>query len=293
MFGFLGARRLAVAGVVVAGSMAVAVVQASAGSASPPKLPSKPASLKDAAAALAAQVKAHAGPTASATVNAAATNVHCGEVLTATTTLNGDLSCAGNGLTLGKNSITLNLGGHEILGSVGAADGTTGVRVNNSSDTVENGVIFGFYDGAVGLGTSDTLTTLQVIYTDQAGFYLVGTGDKATSDTAAENLGDGVIAVGASETVQSDHLLNDSYGLFAQPPFEAGTAMTILGNVADGNTNDGILVVGRLPRETLTGNAANFNGGLGINANSPVADGGTNTAKANTNSQQCRGVVCS
>jgi hypothetical protein len=285
MFGFLGRRRLAVAGVVVAGSLAVVVVQADAGSVSPPKPPSKPASLKDAATAAAADVKAHA----------AATNVHCGEVLMATTTLNGDLSCSGqNGLTLGKNSITLNLGGHEIVGSIDVADGTIGVTVSNSSDTVENGVISGFQDGAFSNGTSDTLTTLQVNYADDAGIEIEGTGDKATSDTAAENFGEGVFASGPAETVQSDHLLNNgASGLFATPFFETGTAMKILDNVADGNTSDGIFVQGVLPLETLTGNAANFNSGFGIDAVSPVADGGTNTAKGNTNSQQCKGVVCS
>jgi hypothetical protein len=288
MFGFASRRRLVAVAGALAALLAVAIaVQASASGVSAPKPPTVPKalSLKDQAAANQAKLKAHA----------AATNVHCGETLMATTTLNGDLNCSGqNGLTLGKNSITLNLNGHEIVGSIDAFDGTIGVIVNNSSDIVENGVISGFAFGAVGFGTTDTLTTLQVNYAAAAGIELGGTGDKATSDTAAENFNVGVYAFGPSETVQSDHLLNNgSIGLLAQPASEVGTAMKILDNVADGNTGDGINVQGVLPLETLTGDAANFNGGFGIIASSPVADGGTNTAKGNTNSQQCKGVVCS
>jgi large repetitive protein len=278
MFGFVGRRRLAVAGLVVAAVAAGVAVQASAsGGSNPPKVPAVPKalSLKDQAAANQARVKAQATP---------ATNVFCGETITATTTMNGDLSCpSSNGLRLDKNSITLNLGGHTISGTTGVG---AGVYINSNSDTVENGYISGFLYGVQAEGASDTVTKLQVNYSAAIGIGLVGTGDKATSDTAAENSsGYGLYAGGSDETLQSNHLLNNSYGLVA-----VGGGVKVLTNIADGNTNDGLLVNGSL--DTVTGNTANFNGGYGINATSPQIDGGTNKATGNTNSQQCKGVVC-
>jgi nitrous oxidase accessory protein NosD len=281
MFGFASRRRLVAVAGAVAALLALAIaVQASASGASAPKPPVVPKalSLKDQAAANQAKLR----------TQAAATNVHCGQTITATTTLNGDLNCTGqNGLIIGANSVTLNLNGHTIFGSNGVNDNTVGVTVNGTSDTVKNGYIEGFAYGVNAFGTNDTVTTLQVNYTDQLGIYLAGVTDKATSDTAAENFNYGLYDFGSGDTIQSDHLLNNNFGLVT-----FGRGEKVLDNIADGNTNDGILVQSS-PPATVTGNTANFNGGYGINATSPKIDGGTNTAKGNTNPQQCRGVVCS
>lgn len=286
MFGFtrsLKRRSLAIAGAVTIGIGALAGVQASASGVSPPKLPAVPQglSLKQQAAQARSQLAAHP--------QAAATNVHCGQTITATTTLNGDLNCSGqNGLTLGANSITLNLGGHFIFGSVNVGDGTIGVRDNGNSDTIENGYINGFTYGVFAVGTSDTVTKLQVNYTQTVGIYLAGATDKATSNTVAENFATGLDLGGSGQTAQSNHLLNNAnHGLVAN-----GSAAKVLDNIADGNTGEGIYVAG-IPPSTVTGDTANYNTDYGIDAISPQIDGGTNTAKGNTNAKQCNGVVCS
>jgi DNA/RNA endonuclease YhcR with UshA esterase domain len=282
MFRFSGRRRLLIVSVLVAGLAVGVAVQAAASGGSAPKLPAvpKPGDLKAQAAQAQAQLAAHP--------QAAATNLTCGQTITATTTLNGDLDCTGkNGLIIGANGITLNLGGHNIIGSINVADGTKAVIVNSNSDTVENGYIRGFQYGVFAQGTSDVVTTLQVNYTASSGVVLAGPSEKATSNTAAENFAAGLDLAGSDDTAQSNHVLNNGGGFGF---LVSGGADKVLGNTIDGNGGDGIFLEGML--DTITGNTANFNGGYGIDAVSPQIDGGTNKASGNTNSQQCKGVVC-
>jgi hypothetical protein len=42
----------------------------------------------------------------------------------------------------------------------------------------------------------------------------------------------------------------------------------------------------------LTGNRASFNGGLGINADPGVTDGGKNVVQDNATATQCANVIC-
>jgi parallel beta-helix repeat protein len=267
---------------VLAASVAIAVaVQASASGGSVPKVPAvpKPSDLR--AQAGQARVQAAAQP------HVAATNVHCGQAIVATTTLNGDLDCTGqSGLTIGKASVTLNLGGHSIIGTAGTG---TGVQTSFNSDTVENGYINGFYIGVQVSGTTDTVTKVQVNNATGAGIYLNGATDKATSNTAAENPGSGIYVDGSGATVQSNRAVNNGDGIGA-----TGTGDKFLSNIANGNTADGFSVgPSGGSFDTFTGNTADFNDHYGISAASPVIDGGTNTAKGNTTPEQCRGVACS
>ncbi len=294
MFG-MGSARVR-AGVVLAGFIATAaltvvVVQANASGTRRAKLaavPKAPSSLKQAAAAAEASLRANAAPQASAIVAGSPVTVSCGERLTASTTLTANLDCAGeNGLILGANGIVLNLNGHFILGSYGESDGTVGVQDTPANDTIEMGYIKGFEFGVGVNGGSSAVTKVQTTYAYAFGFFLDGGGDKATSDTAAENYGSGMYVSGGGATVQSDHLLNnEGTGLYA-----LGGGDKLLDNTADGNTVDGIYADGEL--DTLTGNVANYNGELGIDAYSPTIDGGSNAAMGNGTKEQCRGVVCS
>ena len=46
--------------------------------------------------------------------SANAATVNCGDTITADVVLDSDLACAGEGLTVGGNGITLDLGGHSL-----------------------------------------------------------------------------------------------------------------------------------------------------------------------------------
>ena len=48
----------------------------------------------------------------------AAATIHCGSVITTSTTLNADVGpCPTNGLIIAASNITLNLGGHSVIGT--------------------------------------------------------------------------------------------------------------------------------------------------------------------------------
>lgn len=89
--------------------------------------------------------------TAAGSGAAAAPNLSCGEVISASVTLTGNLHCDGTGLIVdADNDVTLDLGGHTVTGN-GTGDGI----VLSSSDepdftyTLENGRISGFASGVL------------------------------------------------------------------------------------------------------------------------------------------------
>jgi hypothetical protein len=182
MFGWTGRRSLVVAAVVCAGLGAGSAwaVQASAsgsGSSTPstptaPKLPPRPAGAAKVAPAV------------------IATNAHCGQTLTASVTLNGDLVCSGAGLIIAKDSVVLNLNSHTISGP-GASTGYYGVELSGKSDTVENGVITRFAYGIFTQGTTDTILNMR-LNNSEYGVVDIGSGLKVTNSTAAFNAGYGM-----------------------------------------------------------------------------------------------------
>jgi parallel beta-helix repeat protein len=69
------------------------------------------------------------------------------------------------------------------------------------------------------------------------------------------------------------------------------TATQLERNTANGNGHDGIEIDS--PGTTVTGNTANLNLGLGIEAVPGTIDGGGNRASGNGNPLQCTNVSCS
>lgn len=87
-----------------------------------------------------------AGATA-LTSTAKATTVACGSTVTSNLALtHGLLGCAGDGLVIGADAITVDLGGHTVAGSV--ADDSVGIRnAGHASVVVKNGVVRRFERG--------------------------------------------------------------------------------------------------------------------------------------------------
>jgi parallel beta-helix repeat protein len=218
----------------------------------------------------------------------AATNVHCGQVLIASVTLNGDLFCTtGVALIINKASVVLNLGGHRIDGG---GTGGIGVSVQANSDTVTNGVITNFGDSGVSVyGATDTVSAIRAVGNDW-GILDYGTGTKITNCIARGNT-HGIVSYGSGGAYSGDHELNNStYGLYL-----LGSKTVVTSNTANGNGNSGIYDGGS--GNTLTKNTANFNGYDGIHATDQIViDGGGNLAKGNNYTIgtpiQCYGVVC-
>lgn len=262
----------------------------------------------------AAQAEASGGPTAAPTVqprpghaplvsratlgltpNAAATNAFCGETVTASLTLNGDLSCNGPGLIVTASNVNVNLGGHVIY-NLTVEDNATGVEVAGTTDTVQNGVVTGFTDGVhvAPSGTADTVLNLRA-EGNGYGIFDSGTGTKITTSVAAQNGFIGIYANGAGGTYSGDREISNSQnGLFASNVLN----LVVTSNIADDNGFAGLAIYS--PNQvTMTKNTANFNGGDGIDANDLlVIDGGGNTAKGNdyntgVTPQECLGIACS
>src|SRR3712207_4871412 len=90
---------------------------------------------------------------------AGGSHVGCGQVITQSTTLDSNVGpCPGDGIVIGADDITLDLGGHSVVGtgsSVGIA-----LRVR-SGVRVVNGTVTGFGDGVgVSLGSRNTIEGL-------------------------------------------------------------------------------------------------------------------------------------
>jgi hypothetical protein len=220
---------------------------------------------------------------------AVATNATCGETITASLTLNGDLTCTAAGLYVSGKSVVLNLGGHTISG------GATwpGVDLTGTSDTVENGSIQGFYYGVETEVTSSTDVVSAITETGAHGYgmLLEGGGVKVTNSIAAFAQSDGIATGVGGDTFTGDQELNNGgSGLFT------GNGATITSNIANGNHDRGIWADSTA---VLTNNIANYNALDGILASTPNIKSKGNTAKGNgyptptsTGADQCIGVAC-
>jgi hypothetical protein len=236
---------------------------------------------------------------------ARASHVACGDTITTDTTLDGDLTCPGDGLVVGADDVALDLGGHTISG----ADVGTGVFTEYNRTTVRRGSIRGFETG-IFLGEGANSVVRRLLITNNVTGMLV-------SRVGANNATDGLLVRQntLSGNAGAGLFSLDSYNLHIERNRVVGNGgiglglggevfrSVVEGNVASGNGGDGIEVadgplIGDTPElaNEVTRNTANFNADLGIEA--PVAtialviDGGGNRASGNGNPLQCVGITC-
>jgi parallel beta-helix repeat protein len=213
-----------------------------------------------------------------------AVNVGCGQTITADTI---ESHIAGN--TVSDN------GGAGVL--LDAAD-TNQVSSNFASQNV---------DGVVVIGNANTITDNQV--TDTGGCKK-GCGYGISVEAGASNLiaqndvrrtlldgiriDDFFPELPTVDNVVRDNVVSDATvdGLSIGTEGPGTVSGTLIErNVATDSGDDGFDI--RRPAATLTGNAANDNFDLGIEAVSGVTDGGGNRAGGNGNPLQCTNVFCS
>jgi parallel beta-helix repeat protein len=144
------------------------------------------------AAALAAALLIVIGP-------AQAGDVHCGQVLAASLTLEGDLlACPGDGLIVGADGITIDLNGHSLVGTGAGA----GIR-NDGFDgvTVRNGTVEKFLYGVqLNPGTVGNLVDALALTTNKsAAVQLDGAAANQLRDSTLDfQANDGVVLAGGS-----------------------------------------------------------------------------------------------
>jgi hypothetical protein len=249
----------------------------------------------------------------------------CGTVIVESVTLADDLAgCPDNGLVVGADNVTLDLGGHSITGT-----GTgSGIVVAGSNFQVSNGSIRGFAFG-VRMGSDykhplngGEVSRLEVSGNSQGIYATYVTGTRFENNTLARNdrwgMGSyeahGVVFVdntlvgnGAGGLVIQDTggvfsrnrvLHNGGRGMWLSDPY----AVDLSWNRVDDNAGDGIVMgedygyVGVV----ITGNSANRNADHGImvfpsgwpSPRDLPTDGGGNSAWRNGNANQCLNVDC-
>jgi parallel beta-helix repeat protein len=104
---------------------------------------------------------------------ASATHVSCGDVITKSVKLDSDLvNCPGDGLVVGADDITIDLGGHTISGGPG---GGAGINDHFQHDriVVENGTITGFFDNVLLEQSNDSVLRRLSLSSLYNGLHLV------------------------------------------------------------------------------------------------------------------------
>ena len=237
---------------------------------------------------------------------------HCGQVLTTSGFMGGDLNCSGSpGVVVGASGITIDLKGYVLRG-----DRSVFLGIDDSGDfdgvTIKNGVVRNFNYGVyTQSGDNISISNLVVSGNQLDGILVGGVGAKVKASNVSSNglngvevgaaaivqstvasgngnLGIGVSGAGAK--VQSSTAIgNEGVGIHG-----TGAGVKVLSSTATGNGQDGILVASEGAR--VQGNRAEANGFLsGIDdsgrgiwvlfATTPPS--GTNTARGNDDPAEC------
>lgn len=169
----------------------------------------------------------------------------CGSTIMVDTTLPADLSCAGDGLTIGAPNVVLDLGGHTIGGN-GAAFGVggsgTGVRLlpTASGSTVRNGRIRGFRVGLhVPAGAEGTDVVGSELVDNAMGAVLASGGNRVRSNLMRTN-GAAMNLSGHGNQVVGNAVHANAAGIAG-----TGSSLYVVGNsiVGDGAHDAGVLLV--------------------------------------------------
>lgn len=129
------------------------------------------------------------------TVTPPARRLNCDDVITEDTVLAADLTCAGNGLTIAADDVTLDLAGHTITGS----DTGTGIIIATGSATLLDGTIQEFATGILSSANSIDISRINLRANNPAGnaLDLSGTGDRNFTITDSNIQWNGSIFTGS------------------------------------------------------------------------------------------------
>ncbi|HEX4429211.1 MAG TPA: right-handed parallel beta-helix repeat-containing protein [Frankiaceae bacterium] len=216
---------------------------------------------------------------------AAATAVKCGQVVTSSIRLANNLvNCPGNGLVIGANNITVDLGGHSITGT--NAKGGEGVADDGHAGVhIQNGTIARFFSHGVGLrkaphstvsnltiraigaGGADPDTSAGVLVQDSSFTSVL---KSTVSNDVKAFQSDGVdVLTSPSSTIQGNTLARNNWdGMVVL--FSPDTQ--VIANAFQGNKNQGLELNGSSDRSVVRGNFAanNASNGLTVGASSGV-----------------------
>ena len=194
----------------------------------------------------------------------AAGSVSCGDTITTDLTLTADLKkCAGNGLLVIGDAITLDLGGHTIRGS-----GTgVGITVTGTHIRIENGTVRGFQEGVHlsfihGLDDSYTVVSGMTVTNNGIGILPWVPGGSIEYSKVSANAGDGIALRGGLLWTIKDSEISNNGGDGISLRTSGGA--TIERNSVTGNAGVGIHLVEFADQTAITDNLVARNHGVGI-----------------------------
>jgi parallel beta-helix repeat protein len=197
--------------------------------------------------------------------------VGCGSTITTSTTLTRNIGpCPGNGIVIGRSSITLNCAGHTITGTV--ANTKAGIYLNGKTKvTVKNCHVAAFRYGIEVLGSSyDAFTGNTANSNRYDGFYVssslsASSHNTFTSNAANLNTHSGFYLYRSSYNTFTKNAAsgNKLYGFYlvSSSHNTLGTALT--GNTAKSNKLSGFYLLSS-SYNALTKNSASLNGANGF-----------------------------
>ena len=189
--------------------------------------------------------------------------VGCGTVLTSSVVLTRDLvDCSGDGLVVGADGITVDLGGHTVSGDgvPGTMSVDAGVRVEGRHRvTVVDGGVSGF-DRGVALIDSDRIRVAAITAsaTTRSVIYLTNTTGSVITANAVTTPNGGIYLTGGSAHNTISH--NRAFGSEQGITIDGADDNTVAFNLIDHNS-DNMIVVGN--RNLITGNVVSHASGCG------------------------------
>jgi hypothetical protein len=256
--------------------------------------------------------------------------IQCGSVITEDTVLTHDLVGCENGLVIGVPNVTLDLGGHVIVGrGADTGVGVTFVEQQTAGSVVKNGAIRSFKRG-VSFSTSAKISNLEISLSDIGvlGNFLGDPSGHAQATIEKSTIHDnGVGIVGTNVDGRGDFQIannrislntrggisaSDWWPLLIQGNLVSGNGGTgvrlfrsharVLDNTFDRNAFDGLSIedFNHSNFFRVGGNLARGNGNLGMSVNkgfppdsSDLLDAGGNGASRNGDPQECTpNLVC-
>jgi parallel beta-helix repeat protein len=150
-----------------------------------------------------------------------ATHVGCGEVVTTSVKLDSDLTnCPGDGLVVGADGITIDLGGHTIAGdrSRGLLGSGIDAHLGYNRVVVENGTITTFFDGVLLRRSSGSALRNLTVTNVENGLHLVdspGNTVEKNSISPLQPSGLGILVEGESDsnTVEKNNVSQANVGI--------------------------------------------------------------------------------
>lgn len=160
--------------------------------------------------------------------------VECGQVVTASLTLDHNLNCTGNGILINGSNVVLDLGGHTISGppSTDTGVGPRGIIASGGRTgiTIRNGTVRGFDSGVdVHPGANGTVVTGLTLQANGTGIRISGgaSSNRVTANTIIDTVRFGAIQMGGNGHLAENNTIFRGNGV--------GVSMSGNNNIIRGN----------------------------------------------------------